>query len=85
MNNIFLAIAGMSFVLAMSVVASHSYNKNSMMEAMSKDIQRAVDKGIDPMVIRCAYMASGEMDTLCALHAAGRGSERRVELVRPTK
>lgn len=37
---------------------------------MSKDVQAALAKGVDPIVIRCAY--ADENDQICLIRAANR-------------
>lgn len=49
------------FVLALSTSTIHS---NSL---MSKNIDNAIDKGIDPIAVRCAYAKPG--DQICLAYS----------------
>lgn len=48
----------------------HQDAENVRLQQMSKDVQAALAKGVDPIVIRCAY--ADENDQICIIRAANR-------------
>ena len=69
-------------VIAAAAIAAVGYHGHQRDLLMSKDIQVAMEKGINPIVIRCAY--ASEQDRICLVYAATRGTPPQVEY-KPTK
>ena len=65
-------------VVVIAAISATAYNSRVKDELMAKDIQTAMEKGVNPMVIRCAY--SSEDDRICLIYTATRGDETRVDL-----
>jgi len=62
------AITAAACVIVVASVIGYFWASTHQTDRMSKDIQLALEKGIDPMVIRCAY--ANEDDRVCLVHAA---------------
>lgn len=68
-------------VVLLAAIFSLSYVEYHRSILMSSNIENAIDKGIDPLAVRCSY--SAREDVVCALYA---GTQRtsvdapRVEL-----
>lgn len=59
-----------TLVLLSIVVAVGVYAMNDR-KLMAANIENAIQKGIDPLTVRCSY-AHGD-DTICVAHAAASG------------
>ena len=53
-----------------SVVASITYYNTQQIAAMSKNIEFAITKGIDPIAVRCVSASSS--DNICIAYASGK-------------
>lgn len=67
--------------LAQLTINKHHELKIRQTQIMSEDIKTALSKGIDPIVVRCAY--ASETDQVCLIRAASRNAEQHVELRTP--
>jgi hypothetical protein len=54
-------------VVLLAAIFSISYVEYNRSILMSTNIQNAIDKGIDPLAVRCSY--SAKEDVVCALYA----------------
>jgi hypothetical protein len=61
------AIITISLALIVGHYSTSSSNKRD--ELMSKNIETAIGKGVDPMAVRCSYSTS--TDQICIMYAAG--------------
>lgn len=68
-------------VVAIAAISAAAYTSLTRNQLMAKDLQVALDKGVNPIVIRCAYADEG--DRICLVYAAG-GDERRVTMLHKT-
>jgi len=66
--------------LIIAAMASIGYSAQTKNELMAKDVQTALEKGINPIVIRCAYAEEG--DRICLVYAATRTPETRIDLIK---
>jgi hypothetical protein len=65
-----------SILLAiLALIGSYSYNKNSELKSMERNIESAIVKGIDPLAVRCAY---GDSSWICMQYASGHGKESNI-------
>ena len=64
-GKLFLICATISLVVGIVAVASYSINESIL---MSKNIESAVAKGIDPLSVRCSY--TRPQDSICVAYAA---------------
>jgi hypothetical protein len=67
------SIESMTWVVSLTLmvvclIISLSYYNLRQDELMSKNIETAVEKGIDPLAVRCSY--SSRDDTICVVYAA---------------
>ena len=71
-NNDFktMVIAG-TIVIVSAIIGASVYNINDRM-LMSKNIDNAIAKGVDPLSVRCAF-ADGR-DMICVAYGASHGS-----------
>lgn len=51
----------------LSIVGAITFNSYTTIKSMEKNIETAVNKGIDPIAVRCAYSTSSNM---CIAYAA---------------
>ena len=58
-----------TLILGTSIVGAFTYAINDR-NNMSKNIETAINKGIDPIAVKCAYET--EVKTVCALYAANK-------------
>lgn len=71
-------------LMVISLILSLSYYNLKQDELMSKNIETAVDKGIDPLAVRCSY--SSREDTICIVYAAsGKTSPTQPMTLTPKK
>jgi hypothetical protein len=68
--------AGVIALIFISIIAFWNY-KITESNLMSKNIQDAMSKGIDPLSVRCTYAA--DTDNICLAYAL-RNRERNTEL-----
>jgi len=66
-------IEGMTWIVSITLmvmcfILSLSYYNLKQDELMSKNIETAVDRGIDPLAVRCSY--SSRDDMICIVYAA---------------
>jgi hypothetical protein len=59
-------IAG-TIVIVSAIIGVVVYNVNDRI-LMSKNIDNAIAKGMDPLAVRCSYVTN--TDTICVAHAA---------------
>jgi hypothetical protein len=69
---------GITFIVSVALVAitaivSISYYNIQDRKLMAQNIETAINKGVDPLSVRCSY-ASGS-DTVCVAYAASHGSQ----------
>lgn len=70
MNKDFITLTiCVTFVLSTGIIGGFMYHINDR-NNMSKNIESAISKGVDPISVKCAYETSTQ--TVCALHAAGK-------------
>jgi len=67
-------------ILIIAAMAAVGYTSQSKNQLMAKDVQTALEKGINPIVIRCAYAEEG--DRICLVYAATRTPETRIDLIK---
>jgi hypothetical protein len=80
MNNVTTYVSLIFSILVLCIIAILGYNKQAKDQLMAKDIQAAISKGVNPIVIRCAYAA--EDDRICLVYAATHGEDRRVDMMK---
>jgi len=69
---------GITFIVSVALVAitaivSIAYYNIQDRKLMAQNIETAINKGVDPLSVRCSY-ASGS-DTVCVAYAASHGSQ----------
>jgi hypothetical protein len=74
----FAGIVALIFVI---IIAIWNYKINES-NLMSKNIQDAMSKGIDPLSVRCTY--APDTDNVCLAYAL-RGRERNTDLPTPIR
>jgi hypothetical protein len=65
-------IISAGLVLIASIVGVTYYNVNDRV-LMSKNIDAAIAKGLDPISVRCSYVTHS--DTICVAYAAAQGKK----------
>ena len=65
-------IISAGLVLIASIVGVTYYNVNDRV-LMSKNIDAAIAKGLDPISVRCSYVTN--TDTICVAYAAAQGKK----------
>ena len=65
-------IISAGLVLIASIVGITYYNVNDRV-LMSKNIDAAIAKGLDPISVRCSYVTN--TDTICVAYAAAQGKK----------
>jgi len=65
-------IISAGLVLIASIVGITFYNVNDRV-LMSKNIDSAIAKGMDPISVRCSYVTN--TDTICVAYAAAQGKK----------
>ena len=58
-------------IVLLSIVSSVCVYELNDRKLMAANIENAIQKGIDPLTVRCSY-ARGD-DTICVAHAAASG------------
>lgn len=61
-----IVVAG-TIVIVSAIIGVVVYNVNDRV-LMSKNIDNAIAKGMDPLAVRCSYVTN--TDTICVAHAA---------------
>ena len=74
-NNNIITILCLSALLAMVLFAFTTYKLRDR-ELMSKNIQEAISKGIDPLTVRCSY--ASETDNICVAFASIQQKQQEV-------
>jgi hypothetical protein len=74
-NNNIITILCLSTLLAMVLFAFTTY-KIKDRELMSKNIQEAISKGIDPLTVRCSY--ASETDNICVAFASIQQKQQEI-------
>jgi hypothetical protein len=67
-NTIVIAV---TIIIVSAIIGASVYNINDRM-LMSKNIDNAIAKGVDPLSVRCAF-ADGR-DMICVAYGASHGS-----------
>jgi PleD family two-component response regulator len=65
-----LIVVAITIVLLSIVAAVGLYELNDR-KLMAANIENAIQKGIDPLTVRCSYVR--DYDTICIAHAAASG------------
>lgn len=68
-----ISIESMTWIISLTLmviclILSLSYYNLKQDELMAANIETAVEKGIDPLAVRCSY--SSREDTICIVYAA---------------
>ena len=66
-QNLTYLIAAVTLVLVTAIVSLAIYHYNERV-LMSKNIDSAISKGVDPVAVRCSYVTN--TDTICVAYAA---------------
>ena len=74
-NSNIITILCLSALLLMTLFAFTSYKMKDR-ELMSKNIQEAISKGIDPLTVRCSYAT--ETDNICVAFASIQQKQQEV-------
>lgn len=74
-NSNIVTILCLSALLVMVLFAFTSYKMKDR-ELMSKNIQEAIAKGIDPLTVRCSY--ASETDNICVAFASIQQKQQEV-------
>lgn len=53
--------------IILAIIGSYHYYHTQDRQLMAKNITDAIDKGIDPLSVRCAY--ASEIDAVCVAYA----------------
>lgn len=80
-NSTSVMVLGLTLIV--SVTTSCTLVAQHKTEMMSKDIEAALNKGVDPLTIRCAY--ADEDDKICLVHSAARGADKRVDMIKNSR
>jgi hypothetical protein len=73
MSDVFKPTTEVSWIISATLVAltalvCYAYYSVNDRILMAQNIQSALEKGVDPLSVRCSYADSD--DTICAVHAA---------------
>jgi len=66
-NFIFITTVICFTVILLSGIFSYNYYLTEDRKLMSKNVEDAISKGIDPLSVRCAY--ASEIDAVCVAYA----------------
>jgi hypothetical protein len=66
-ENIFTIAIVVAFI---ALVSSITYFKVTELTKIESNVQSALEKGIDPLAVRCAYAT--QTDTICIAYAASK-------------
>jgi hypothetical protein len=61
-------------VIVSAIIGTTYYNVNDRI-LMSKNIDSAIAKGVDPLSVRCSFVT--QTDTICVAYAAAQGNQSR--------
>jgi GTP cyclohydrolase I len=75
LNNNVITILCLSGLLVMVLFAFTTYKLKDR-ELMSKNINEAISKGIDPLTVRCSY--SSETDNICVAFASIQQKQQEI-------
>jgi hypothetical protein len=75
LNSNIITILCLSALLVMVLFAFTTYKMKDR-ELMSKNIQEAITKGIDPLTVRCSY--ASETDNICVAFASIQQKQQEV-------
>jgi|TARA_R110000796_G_scaffold169033_1_gene285936 hypothetical protein len=64
-------------IILLSVVGAYNYYVTQDRILMSKNIDDAISKGIDPLSVRCAY--ASEIDAVCVSYAYSRNTNSKAK------
>jgi hypothetical protein len=70
-NDINTIVIAVTIIIVSAIIGASVYNINDRM-LMSKNIDNAIAKGVDPLSVRCAF-ADGR-DMICVAYGASHGS-----------
>lgn len=68
-KNMITVVVSVAIVIVSAIISVAYYNVNDRI-LMSKNIDAAISKGMDPLSVRCSYASSG--DTTCVAYAASQ-------------
>ena len=77
-TKIVIALISSITVLTVAGICSVAYTSHLRNQLMAKDIQAAIDKGVNPLVVRCAY--ADDRDTICLVHATAKTTVDKIEM-----
>lgn len=66
-KNVIMTLIVCATIVALSLVGSSTYFNLNDRELMAENINKAIEKGVDPMSVRCSY-ANGQ-DLICVAFA----------------
>jgi uncharacterized membrane protein len=66
-------IISVSIVIVSAIIGVTVYNINDR-TLMSRNIDNAIAKSMDPLAVRCSYVTN--TDTICVAHAAANGNRK---------
>ena len=71
MTSLAFCVSFAIITISLAVIVGHysTSSTNKRDELMSKNIETAIGKGVDPMAVRCSYSTS--TDQICIMYAAG--------------
>ena len=75
LNNNIITILCLSGLLVMVLFAFTTYKLKDR-ELMSKNINEAISKGIDPLTVRCSY--ASETDNICVAFASIQQKQQEI-------
>jgi hypothetical protein len=58
-------------IVLLSIIAAVGFYALNDRKLMAANIENAIEKGIDPLTVRCSY--AKDYDTICIAHAAANG------------
>jgi hypothetical protein len=70
-NDFNTTVIAVTIIIVSAIIGASVYNINDRM-LMSKNIDNAIAKGVDPLSVRCAF-ADGR-DMICVAYGASHGS-----------
>jgi hypothetical protein len=71
--NITVTLAVCVTLIVFALIGGRGYYSVVDRELMSQNIQRAIERGIDPLSVRCSYADSD--DLVCVAYAASTGTK----------
>lgn len=67
LSNTLILIIGAFILSLIGLIAWYNIEKEES-QLIAQNIKYAIDKGIDPLAVRCAYASGGKIDTICVLY-----------------